>query len=73
MPFKVSELGERFGLSLDKLDLDYDKPRPEGYIPTREEIAYIRRDVEIVAKALEVQYNQGLDENDNGIGCHALL
>lgn len=66
LPFKVSELGEKFGLSLDKLDIDYNKPRPVGYIPTREEIAYIRRDVEIVAKSLELQYAQGLTKMTMG-------
>ena len=73
LPFKVSELGERFGLSLDKLDLDYDKPRPEGYIPTREEIAYIPSRRGNRCKGVRGSIRSRSCENDNGIGCHALL
>lgn len=60
LPFKVAVLAKDFKMDIEKLEIDYDAPREEGYFPTREEIQYIRNDVEIVARALEIQYQQNL-------------
>jgi hypothetical protein len=66
LPFPVKKIAEDFKMPIQKLDIDYDLPRPEGYIATREEIQYIRNDVEIVARALEIQYQQGLTKMTMG-------
>lgn len=60
LPFPVKKIAEDFKMDIQKLEIDYDAPRPVGYIPSREEIQYIRNDVEIVARALHTQYEQGL-------------
>jgi hypothetical protein len=62
LPFPVAKIAKDFKFDIQKLDIDYDKPRPVGYFPTREEIQYIRNDVEIVARALHIQYEQGLSK-----------
>jgi len=53
IPTKVEKIPEGFGLSIQKLDLDYDKEREPGYIPNDDELAYILNDVKIPALALE--------------------
>ena len=51
---KLSALGEMVGLSkLEMLDEDYSRVRPVGYSPTAEEIAYVKRDVQILSKVLD--------------------
>lgn len=51
---KLSALGEMVGLSkLEMSDEDYRRVRPVGYSPTAEEIAYVKRDVLILSKALD--------------------
>ena len=58
--FSVERVAESFGLPISKLELDYRKKRPIGHELTKEEIAYIRNDVEIVAWALKAMYDKGL-------------
>lgn len=53
IPYSVSDIPKKFGLTVTKGDIDYNKPRPIGYTPTAEEIDYIQRDVLVVAHALE--------------------
>lgn len=59
LPFKVQQLSKAFGLSDMKGEIDYDKPRPIGYEPTFEELAYLKNDVSIVAQSLKVQFDNG--------------
>lgn len=58
--FSVEKIAKGFNLPISKLKIDYTKPRPEGYELTPDEIAYIRNDVEIVARALKEMFNRGL-------------
>lgn len=60
LPFKVSRIAKAFKLEESKGDIDYHKPRPVGYEPTPEEYDYLYRDVIIVAKALKIQFDQGM-------------
>lgn len=60
IPFSVKETAESFGLSISKLELDYDKPREKGHILTDEERAYIKNDVAIMAQALNQIFSEGL-------------
>lgn len=62
IPLKVEVIAESYKLPILKGSIDYTMPRPEGYIPTPEEIAYIHNDTEIVARALKMHFDEGLRE-----------
>lgn len=49
----VAKVAKSFKLEEGKGELDYDKVRPIGYQPTPEEHDYLRRDVGIMAKAMQ--------------------
>lgn len=66
LPFTIKEVAKAFNLEVMKGDIDYDKERPPGYEITDEEKEYIKNDVEILAQALEIQFDQGLDKMTNG-------
>ena len=70
LPFSVAEIAKGFHLPIMKGEIDYRKPRPEGYQPDVDEWAYIKNDVLIVAKALKTLLSQGLDKMT--IGSNAL-
>lgn len=59
IPMKVSEVAQAFDLDEGKGEIDYTAHRPRGYQPTLEEWDYIRRDVEIIAKAMHVRLQDG--------------
>lgn len=61
LPFKVKDIAKAFKLEESKGEIDHTILRPKGYKPTDEEIDYVTRDVIIVAKALKIQFEQGLD------------
>ena len=58
LPMSVSAIAKAFNLHDQKLEIDYEKYRPIGYIPTEQEKRYQRNDVAIVAQALEVQFEE---------------
>lgn len=60
--FSVERVAEGFDLPIHKLEIDYTKKRPIGWKLTESEIAYIRNDVEIMARALKIMFDQGLDK-----------
>lgn len=62
LPMSVDRVAKSFGLPLSKLTIDYDAPRPVGYELTPEEIEYVKHDVVIVAEALRIQHEQGLNK-----------
>lgn len=66
IPFSVEQIAKSFNLSLSKLKIDYKKERPKGYKLTAEEIEYIKNDVLIVAKALNVLFNEDLQKMTQG-------
>lgn len=71
LPFSVKQIAKAFELDECKGELDYETYRPEGHIMTDEEIDYIRRDVQIMAKALKVAVvDEGMDKPT--IGANAL-
>ena len=61
LPFSVSQIAKGFNLPISKLEIDYKEDRPVGHELTRLEIDYLRNDVDIVARALNVLFEQGLD------------
>ena len=56
----VAKIAKSFGLPISKLKIDYHEYRAVGHEITEEELAYIRNDVEIVARALKQMFDQGL-------------
>lgn len=62
IPFSVDEIAHGFGLPISKLKIDYKSDREVGHELTSEEVAYLRNDVDIVARALHVLFSQGLDK-----------
>jgi hypothetical protein len=66
LPFPVKKIAEDFKLPIKKGDIDYHKKRPVGYELEDEEIEYLHNDVDIVARALEIQFSQGLTKMTNG-------
>ena len=66
IPFKVSEIAKAFGLTEQKLTIDYKKPRSKSHRLTEEEKAYVQNDVIIVSKALNVLFNEGLTKMTQG-------
>lgn len=58
--FSVDQIAKDFSLPIRKLDLDYKTIREEGHILTSHEIDYIRNDVEIMARALDIMFKEGL-------------
>ena len=60
--FSVETLADAFGLPLSKLELDYKEFREIGHELTKQEIDYIRNDVEIVAWALKAMFKKGLNK-----------
>lgn len=66
LPFSVSQIGVDFKLGVLKGDLDYTMYRSVGHVITKAEEKYIYHDLVIVAKALEIQFKQGLTAMTTG-------
>ena len=60
LPFPVKKIAEAFELPILKGEIDYKATREVGHILTDEEVAYLRNDVEIMARALKIQIDEGL-------------
>lgn len=58
--FSVEKLAISFGLPIRKGKLDYHKYRAPGHELDEEEVAYLKNDVEIVARALKQMFEKGL-------------
>jgi hypothetical protein len=57
----IAALAGMYGAELGKGEIDYTAERPVGYLPTRDEWEYIRRDVDILRTALRVPEALGND------------
>lgn len=66
LPFPVKKIAKDFKLHVEKGDIDYHAERPIGHQITDEEFVYIKNDIEIIATALETQFNEGLTKMTNG-------
>lgn len=66
IPFSVKKIAKDFGLTEQKLEIDYMKERSRNHTLTQEEKDYIKNDVVIVAKALNVIFSEGLTKMTQG-------
>ena len=66
IPFSVSQIAKSFGLEESKLEIDYMTPRSRNHTLTPEEKDYIKNDVVIVSKALNVIFKEGLNKMTQG-------
>lgn len=66
LPFSVAAISKGFNLPISKLKIDYNATREKGHVLTQEEIDYLRNDVEIMARALHVLFEQGLTKMTQG-------
>jgi hypothetical protein len=60
LPFKVEKIAKDFKLPIKKGEIDYNKPRPLGHVPDKEEREYITNDVMIMAMALKELFSKNL-------------
>ena len=61
LPFKVASIAKAFRFKIAKGEIDYDAIRPIDYHMTPEEEEYIKIDIKIVAEALKIQYEEGME------------
>lgn len=62
IPRPVKQIPKDFGLEEEKGEIDYNKERPVGYELDENEKSYVMHDTIIVSKALNIQFEQGLDK-----------
>lgn len=62
LTFSVDKIAKDFDLPIRKLTLDYDTNREPNHKLTNNEIAYLKNDVEIMARALDIMFTRGLDK-----------
>ena len=66
LPFSVEAIAKGFNLPISKLEIDYHETREIGHVLTKQEIDYLRNDVDIVARALNTLFEQGLTKMTQG-------
>jgi hypothetical protein len=63
LPFSVEKIGKDFGLAFEKVEVGedfYTRFRPADHELTEEEITYLKGDVQTVAAALGIQFEQDM-------------
>ena len=58
--FSVEQIAKDFNLPIRKLKIDYIEKREVNHILTPDEVDYIRNDVEIMARALKIMFDENL-------------
>ena len=66
IPFSVEQIAKSFNLEISKLSIDYNLFREKNHILTKEEEDYIKNDVLIIAKALNVIFSEKLTKMTQG-------
>lgn len=71
IPLSVAEIPKAYGINISKLEMDYSEHITGGENePTDDDLLYLRHDCEIVARALKVMIDQGM--NRLTLGSNAL-
>lgn len=58
--FSVEKIAKDFNLPVQKLELDYNTRREVGHTLTKHELDYLRADVEVMARALNIMFEEKL-------------
>jgi hypothetical protein len=66
LPFSVKQIAKGFNLPFQKGEIDYDSHNGDITPITDEELDYLKRDVVIVAMALDTIFKQGLEKMTQG-------
>lgn len=66
LPLSVDAIAKAFDMPISKLNIDYHQKREVGHELTNEEVDYLRNDVEIVARALDLLFKQNLKQITQG-------
>lgn len=66
IPFPVKKIAKDFQLEIQKGEIDYAAPRPIGHEITEDEFGYIKNDIEIIADALKIQFDQDMTKMTAG-------
>lgn len=63
IPVSLDSMGKAFGTQAQKLvgEIDYQKPRPDGYLPTEEEWSYVENDVLVLAEVIHLLRQEEVD------------
>lgn len=72
LPMSLANVAGAYGLEMTKGEIDYNAYREPGHILTALELDYLRRDVLILAKALDHRFELG-DKLTTGADCLAAL
>lgn len=59
----IETIAKTYGTPYMKGSIDYKKPRPLGYKPTSDEVAYLENDCQILAHAIKSIRAEGLSKN----------
>lgn len=62
IPISVDAIPKAFGLNISKLSIDYGADRAEDHELTKEEKEYVLTDVRIVARALRIMFDRGMNK-----------
>lgn len=65
LPFSVEQIAKGFDLDVGKVEVEqefYTRPRKIGHILDEEEVYYLKNDVKVVAQALQILIEQGIDK-----------
>lgn len=62
LPMSLSNVAKAFKMDEGKGEIDYHKPRPVGYVMDDEERDYLRRDVSIIANAIKLTLEEGMEK-----------
>lgn len=74
--FSVEKIAKDFNLPIQKLEIDYKAKREVNHILSDDEVAYIKNDVEIMARALDILFKMDLTKMtiaSNAIGFYKKL
>lgn len=66
LPFSVDAVAKAFNLPIQKLELNYNGERSINHRLNDTEISYLKNDVEIMARALTILFNQNLNKMTTG-------
>lgn len=69
LPFPVKKIAEDFELPIKKGEINYTLEREKGHILTSDELSYLKNDVQIMAMALKMQFDEGMTKMTIGSDC----